>query len=251
MSELSFVSSSALGLPLASLLVTSTSSSISTTSRLRPTAAPRTPEPQPEPEPEPDPELEAKSEATPDKDEQEEKEAQQTQTETETETAFFSDDLLFALETSRQSTPESVLEKEVHHAHVSTTKPKKEKEKESQEKKPDVMYEERTETETEEDEEEEEEEGASNLVIDNGCDSIKVGVSGEELPLLSVSNILGKAKYRCELGTGKQVFIGDDALVRRGVLTLQRPMRKGLIENWSALELIWQHSIQQTLRLKG
>eukprot|EP01006_Ploeotia_vitrea_P054728 TRINITY_DN67919_c4_g2_i1.p1 TRINITY_DN67919_c4_g2~~TRINITY_DN67919_c4_g2_i1.p1 ORF type:complete len:487 (+),score=236.03 TRINITY_DN67919_c4_g2_i1:37-1461(+) len=46
-------------------------------------------------------------------------------------------------------------------------------------------------------------------------------------------------------------FVGESALYRRDNMDLQYPVQNGLVNDWDALERIWQHAIETTLHLDG
>ncbi|MED6287884.1 hypothetical protein CHARACLAT_020904, partial [Characodon lateralis] len=43
----------------------------------------------------------------------------------------------------------------------------------------------------------------------------------------------------------REIYIGHDAQHMRGVLTLNHPVRNGIICNWDDMEKIWHHTFQQ------
>lgn len=88
------------------------------------------------------------------------------------------------------------------------------------------------------------------LVIDTGSGQMKVGQAGDDLPCSIFPNIIGRPKYEKVMETGgKQYYIGDEAQKKRGVLTLQYPVNKGIISSWDDMTKIWDHTFKNVLRV--
>jgi actin-related protein len=86
------------------------------------------------------------------------------------------------------------------------------------------------------------------IVIDHGTSTCKVGFSGDSLPNSIVPSVLGRPKMKF-IKLGKDVFIGNEAISKRGVLTLKYPIQKGLITNFQDMELLWDHIFQTELNI--
>ncbi|XP_051028979.1 actin-like protein 9 [Acomys russatus] len=88
------------------------------------------------------------------------------------------------------------------------------------------------------------------VVIDMGTGTCKVGFAGQSHPTYTVATILGcqpkkqTTKGRSELET----FIGEAAR-SRPELRLVKPIRNGIVVDWEAAELIWQHILEHGLRV--
>jgi actin len=89
------------------------------------------------------------------------------------------------------------------------------------------------------------------LVIDNGSGMCKAGFSGDEAPRSVFPSVIGRPKYRNALigGQFKDVFIGDEACAKAGVLILEYPIEHGIVNNWDDMEKIWHHTFYNELRV--
>merc|ERR1719337_480025 len=50
-------------------------------------------------------------------------------------------------------------------------------------------------------------------------------------------------------GTDKELFVGDEAQVKRGVLKLSYPIAHGIVTSWDDMEKIWHHTYYNELRV--
>uniref|UniRef100_UPI00358F1AFE actin, cytoplasmic A3-like n=1 Tax=Myxine glutinosa TaxID=7769 RepID=UPI00358F1AFE len=80
------------------------------------------------------------------------------------------------------------------------------------------------------------------IVIDNGTGVFKAGFSGKERPSVRLPSLVGVPKK-----TGAEVVIGKDLFTEQGQLIgqnnvhLVNPMTRGVISDWNALEMLWNH----------
>jgi actin len=98
------------------------------------------------------------------------------------------------------------------------------------------------------------EEGDTRAVVcDNGSGMVKAGFSGDDAPRVVFPSIVGRPKAgtsQAMLGaTQKTSFVGDDAQAKRGVLSISYPIEHGIVTNWDDMELIWQHTFFNELRI--
>jgi actin-related protein len=85
------------------------------------------------------------------------------------------------------------------------------------------------------------------LVFDNGSSRSKVGFSGEDSPSIDFPSVVGKPKKK--FTTEKEIFIGEEALSKREMLTLKNPIERGVITNWDNMEKIWHHTFYNQFRV--
>jgi len=89
------------------------------------------------------------------------------------------------------------------------------------------------------------------LVIDNGSCMIKAGFSGDKAPRSVFPTVVGRPKYKHHyVATCKyDVFVGDDACAKAGVLLLKYPIEHGIVNNWDDMEKIWHHTFYNELHV--
>lgn len=93
------------------------------------------------------------------------------------------------------------------------------------------------------------------IVIDNGTGRIKAGFAGDDAPSCVFQSVVGRRKdfagmgRMITVGGGRDCYVGDEALSRKGVLRIRRPMDHGVVEDWSDMEQIWEHTFSDHLKV--
>lgn len=86
------------------------------------------------------------------------------------------------------------------------------------------------------------------LVIDNGTGYIRGGFAGDDAPRAVFPTLVGHPKYGVLVGMGvKDVYVGDEAQAKRGILDLNSPIENGIVTNWSDMESVWHHTFYNEL----
>lgn len=89
------------------------------------------------------------------------------------------------------------------------------------------------------------------IVIDNGSGMCKAGFASEDAPRAVFPCIVGRPKHPDVMVGMEQhdSYVGDAALVRRGVLSIRYPIEHGIVTNWDDMEKIWHHTFYNELRV--
>ena len=97
------------------------------------------------------------------------------------------------------------------------------------------------------------EENYQPLVIDNGSGMCKAGFAGDEAPRSVFPCILGRPKHEnVMVGVEEsEVYIGDEAQCKRGVMQIKYPIEHGIVTNWDDMEKIWHYTFYNELRVNA
>ncbi|KAL7722350.1 Actin-1 [Entamoeba marina] len=88
------------------------------------------------------------------------------------------------------------------------------------------------------------------IVFDFGSRNSRVGFSNDENPCSIFPSIVGKLKHPFGLIASipiKDLYIGEDAISKRGILTLKHPINRGIVNNWDDMEFLINHSYYNEL----
>lgn len=89
------------------------------------------------------------------------------------------------------------------------------------------------------------------VVIDNGSGMCKAGFAGDDAPRAVFPTVVGRPKMPgIMVGLDqKEVYVGEEAQTKRGVLKTEYPIDAGFIKNWDDMEKVWNHTIYNELRV--
>lgn len=106
------------------------------------------------------------------------------------------------------------------------------------------------------------------VVLDNGSGVVKAGFAGEDMPRTTFAACVGTAKNPewfaaqqqpaqsqqqqlkgAELPRERESFVGAECQQLRDLLDVVHPIARGVVEDWDALERIWEHVFAHELRV--
>lgn len=90
------------------------------------------------------------------------------------------------------------------------------------------------------------------IIIDTGSRICRVGFSGDKNPKTVLTTVVGKPRMDLSVddGTLEDMYIGEEALARSGLLTLTYPIDRGVVQDWDMIEDIWHHAFFSILEVK-
>ncbi|XP_071810240.1 actin-2-like [Asterias amurensis] len=89
------------------------------------------------------------------------------------------------------------------------------------------------------------------IVIDNGSYVSKAGFAGDNEPCSVLRTVAGRHRHKefaqkyCT--NPKDIYVGNEAIAKRGILCLRYPVEHGIITNWNDMEAIWHHTFYNDL----
>ena len=88
------------------------------------------------------------------------------------------------------------------------------------------------------------------IIIDAGSGICKAGFSADDQPKSVFPTIVGKAKNTSlMMSEQKEFYVGEDALKMKSELNFKFPIEYGIIVDWEGIEKIWNHTINNELRV--
>ncbi|KAH9804708.1 actin 1 [Citrus sinensis] len=89
------------------------------------------------------------------------------------------------------------------------------------------------------------------IVCDSGSGSVKTGFAGDDAPCVVFPSLIGQPRNKNSMiGIGqKDMYFGDEAQARRGVLRLSHPVNRGMVRDWEAMERLWEQIFDKELRV--
>lgn len=89
------------------------------------------------------------------------------------------------------------------------------------------------------------------VVIDNGSGMCKAGFAGDDAPRAVFPTIVGRPRMPgIMVGLDqKEVYVGEEAQTKRGVLNTKNPIEAGFVKNWDDMEKVWNHTIYNELKV--
>ena len=84
------------------------------------------------------------------------------------------------------------------------------------------------------------EDDINTIVMDNGSGTIAAGFAGDDAPRLVFPSVVGTPKYKSLMAgfTTRENYVGDDAQIKRGVVSLDYPIEHGIVTNWDSMEKV-------------
>lgn len=89
------------------------------------------------------------------------------------------------------------------------------------------------------------------VILDAGSHCLRAGYADEQGPRLDIPALVGHPRNRgVAMAAGMSEYeIGEEALVRRGMLTVGSPIKNGLVVNWEHMEKLWSHVMFSEMRV--
>lgn len=80
---------------------------------------------------------------------------------------------------------------------------------------------------------------------------MQAGFAGDDAPCVVFPSVIGWPRNKnAMIGIEqKEMYLGDEAQARRGVLRLGYPIDHGMVKDWEAMERLWQHTFDKELRV--
>ncbi len=87
--------------------------------------------------------------------------------------------------------------------------------------------------------------------MDNGSGISKIGIATKENPkLICFPTLVGQHLSEFFLSdSDSKYYIGHDAINKKGDLTFISPVKKGLIDDWKHMQMVWEYSFNYELKV--
>lgn len=91
----------------------------------------------------------------------------------------------------------------------------------------------------------------TSLVIDAGAGETKAGFAGDDAPRSIFTTKIGSPKVPGVMVglDNNDVYVGQEAVDKRGVLKMSCPLENGAIKQWDDMEKIWNHCMYKELKV--
>jgi len=79
---------------------------------------------------------------------------------------------------------------------------------------------------------------------------MKAGLAGPPMPTCVFPSCIGKPKLdKCFADSNEEFFVGSAAIAKRGILSIDYPIRAGVVADWTDMERVWHHTLYNELRV--
>ncbi|XP_069112430.1 actin, cytoplasmic 1-like isoform X2 [Argopecten irradians] len=84
------------------------------------------------------------------------------------------------------------------------------------------------------------------VVIDNGSHTIKAGYAANDAPLILFRTVTGAPLHQDKTNDGesKKCYVGDEVINDMDALDIRRPIERGVVTDWDAMERIWDFTFK-------
>ncbi|EFC43396.1 hypothetical protein NAEGRDRAFT_49873 [Naegleria gruberi] len=89
------------------------------------------------------------------------------------------------------------------------------------------------------------------ICMDIGFGNIRAGFVCRDAPRAVFPPYIGRPKIKGMIIPGmKNVFVGDEAVIKKAILKLSKPMDRDVITNWDDMEILFEHVFFNELRVE-
>lgn len=91
---------------------------------------------------------------------------------------------------------------------------------------------------------------ARTIVLDNGSGMCRAGFAGEKMPSSIIPSVIGRVRKTVDIyGTSNSTYLGNNAYMKAGILSLKYPIEYGNVTNWSDMEKLFNYQFFYQLRI--